>query len=243
MSELVMSHSHELYQRYVAAYNRIEQFLAAELKQTASFRKLVEQYWTERPWLGDRSTLHVLADLRNVIVHRQTDPHKPLFHPSEDAVRELEAIRDRLLTPRRFLDEFPRQVTTVSPGDTLAHVLVLVRKNDFSQFPVYDGTSFRGLLTENGITRWVANQVGCGNPPRFEAVVADLLERQEKWNAADAPKWPNCAFVPATSSVEEVLGRFFINPSLEAVLLTESGGADGPPQGIATQWDALESRS
>ena len=37
--------------------------------------------------------------------------------------------------------------------------LKMIRKRDYSQFPAYEGERFRGLLTENGITRWLAQHV------------------------------------------------------------------------------------
>jgi predicted transcriptional regulator len=35
----------------------------------------------------------------------------------------------------------------------------LIKKHDYSQFPIYDEDEFVGLLTENGITRWLAKHV------------------------------------------------------------------------------------
>jgi hypothetical protein len=45
------------------------------------------------------------------------------------------------------------------PQDTLADVLRLIGKLSLSQFPIYSSTTFKGLLTENGITRWLAHHV------------------------------------------------------------------------------------
>ena len=38
--------------------------------------------------------------------------------------------------------------------------------------------------------------------------------------------------------VEEVMGRFSVEPALEVILLTDSGNKDTPIKGIITQWDA-----
>jgi len=62
----------------------------------------------------------------------------------------------RLSAPELVIPRFQRDVTRISHRDTLVHVLNLVRKNDFSQFPVYREGRFVGLITENGITRWMA---------------------------------------------------------------------------------------
>ena len=38
--------------------------------------------------------------------------------------------------------------------------------------------------------------------------------------------------------VEEVMGRFSVEPELEVILMTDSGTKDTPIKGIITQWDA-----
>ena len=50
-------------------------------------------------------------------------------------------------------------VESVRSEDSLAQVLRRIAERDYSQFPVYSGTTFQGLLTENGITRWLARHV------------------------------------------------------------------------------------
>jgi hypothetical protein len=38
--------------------------------------------------------------------------------------------------------------------------------------------------------------------------------------------------------LEEVMGRFSVEPALEVILLTDSGSKHTPIKGIITQWDA-----
>ena len=45
-------------------------------------------------------------------------------------------------------------------------------------------------------------------------------------------------FERLNASEEEVMGLFQRQPTLEVVLLTESGGKNKPIEGIVTQWDA-----
>ena len=64
-----------------------------------------------------------------------------------------------MINPARALPTFQRTVETISIHDTLTSVLKIIDQRDYSQFPVYEDERFRGLLTENGVTRWLARHV------------------------------------------------------------------------------------
>jgi len=54
---------------------------------------------------------------------------------------------------------FQKKGEVLGLSDSLSTVLRVIEKRYYSQFPVYDGNNFKGLLTENGITRWLAHHV------------------------------------------------------------------------------------
>ncbi len=93
----------------------------------------------------------------------------------------------------------------------VASALAQVR-NNYSQFPVYSGDAFQGLLTENGITRWLA-RAHAGHETsivdleeeRVDAVLA-LEEARESW-----------AFVCRCAPIDKVFTLFLNKPLLEAV--------------------------
>ena len=159
---------------------------------------------------------------------------KPLIAiPNEDVVQKLERIADKLEKPIKVFPTFRRTVITVGPDDTLARIFTLISKNDYSQFPVYNGNLFKGLLTENGITRRLANHVA------DEMSLIDLEDVKVGAVLPQEEKRKNWDFVTRERLLEEVRHLFFKNKELEAVLITQNGKPIEKPLGIVTRWDLI----
>src|SRR5439155_23524260 len=107
----------------------------------------------------DADLLKRIGEVRNAIVHGKTEPYRYVAVPMRALSDDLRACRERLINPALAIPTFRRKVETVSLDDNLAHVLKIVAQQEYSQFPVYEASRFRGLLTENGITRWLAQHV------------------------------------------------------------------------------------
>ena len=90
-----------------------------------------------------------------------------------------------------------------------------------------------GLLTENGITRWLAKHIqrALSLVELDEVFVAELLREEEQRN--------NCAFIGPDVAVDAARSMFREEETLEAVLITENGQRSESPLGILTRWDML----
>jgi predicted transcriptional regulator len=121
----------------------------------------------------------------------------------------------------------------VSTQDTLARVLKVINERDYSQFPVYKGDEFRGLLTENGITRWLAHHV----VDTLSLVELDDIYIEDVLRSEEERK--NYQFVPRSMLVDDVSASFASEASLEAVLITSNGKHTEKLLGIVTRWDIL----
>jgi len=114
-------------------------------------------------------------------------------------------------------------------------VLKRIAARDYSQFPVYTGNKFEGLLTENGITRWFATRAAKdGALNKFRGVSVRHLLPQEECELQEA-----CTFVSGSEEVRAVRNMFANQALLEAVLITDNGRSNMPLKGIATRWDML----
>jgi predicted transcriptional regulator len=131
---------------------------------------------------------------------------------------------------------FQRSGEVVTPDESLAKVLKRVSQKEYSQFPVYDGDKFRGLLTENGITRWLAHHVS------KKMSLVELEEVPIKQVLPEEETRPNWLFVSRNHTVDEVKGLFAEKELLEAVLITDAGKPAEKPIGIVTRWDVLHER-
>lgn len=222
-------------QVFEADYNAIDRDLRKELAadRASSFTSLVAQYSRKHPRWPDRDLLMTLADVRNAIVHGKTEPYRYVAVPTPEISRRLSECRARLVSPIRAIPAFQKRVETLSGDDTLARVLKLIDEKNYSQFPIYSDGKYCGLLTENGITRWLAHYV---------ARTLSLIELDEisvKSVLRSEVKRVNCHFVARDTRVDDVSGLFSSGPLLEAVLITHSGRDSEVLIGIATRWDVL----
>ena len=135
--------------------------------------------------------------------------------------------------PVRVIPTFRRRVETVSLNDNLAKVLKIVTQRNYSQFPVYEAERFRGLLTESGITRWLAQHV----TTKLSLVELDDVAVKEVLKSEEARR--NYHFVGRDFRVDDLRGLFVLQELLEAVLITASGKETEALLGIATRWDTI----
>jgi len=118
--------------------------------------------------------------------------------------------------------------------DTLVNVLRVIREMDYTQFPLYNGEKFMGLLSENGITKWLAKNVEDGIFDG-DTILSDVISFEEQQD--------NFCFITREASIYEAKEAFrnYIDKGLEldALLITNSGSAHEKLMGIITRWDII----
>ena len=226
----------DLIERFVTAFNGVDRYLRDlhHIDERVSFGRLVEVHLRKNSHWRDADALRAFKSVRNVMVHERELPYRYLFVPTRSAVEEMERIRERLVHPDRMIPRFRRRVWTVDARDTVAHVLAMINEHQCSKFPVYEGETFRGLLTEVGVARWMARQA-------TQDPMIDTTATTVGTILADEEDARNVDFLAATAPTDDLLRRFSVNPDLQAVLVTENGMStpNRPLVGIATRGDAL----
>jgi predicted transcriptional regulator len=224
-----------LIDRFESAYNEIDALMRklCKLNRNDTFSAALTNYESRFRMGTDSDFLRSAAELRNVLIHRRTLPIFQMASPTKEVVERLETIRDRMLNPPK-VSRYMNPVATVSPDDSLADVMRIVFDSDFSQFPVMNGKEVTGLLTENGITRWLARKVVCEDSlvESADAKVSDLVMSEEKRK--------NFIFVSKKMAIAEVREKFRRNGLLEAALITESGKSGEKLLGMINRWDLIE---
>ena len=224
--------------RFLAAFNTVDRLLRERTgvaDHGVPFRTVLRRFLRDQRWRG-AERLDEYAELRNLLVHETLEPDGWLAVPSEQVVRRIEAIRDRLAGGRRADDAFKRRVATVAPATPLRDALAQAHATGFSQFPVVEDDTVVGLLTDRGLARWLAARCAASGPLVLSeavagATVADVLEAD-----ADRRTWDLAA---RDEPADRVLARFVERPELEAVLVTQHGKADQKLLGIATHVDVV----
>lgn len=203
---------------FLAAFNAIESHLrnALNARNSDSFSWMVRQAAQRRIMTERQSrTLLDYAELRNAIVHGEFDDGQPIADPREQTITTIEAIRDSLLHPPSALTVLgPLPVRTVGPEDTIADVLELVRTTQFTQFSVYQGRRFHGLLSARTLTRWVANDY-TDNGTLDAMTVTDVLRYASNSEAVE--------FLPRNVSATTALLTLLSPGSIQFALITENG--------------------
>lgn len=130
--------------------------------------------------------LYVARQLRNLIVHEKRTALKEVAHPSAELLMVLEEVIDQYRHPKTVWD-FLRERGATRPiwfdgQASLREILAVVHKQHFSQFPIFNQEGYCHLVTENGITNWLA-QVSQSSQslPVFDKVRAqDILAFEEQ---------------------------------------------------------------
>lgn len=216
-------------ERFVAAYNQIDDFLQRQMPTPSTFRGALDFFAHRHPYYRDAETLRTFAALRNFLIHEKLRPFDYPCVPGEAATREIERIRDDLAHPVTIGERFRREVVSLAPQNPLKAALESIDKRGFSRFPIYDGPKFVGLLTENGIARYVAQIVARGANFDAQIPIREVLPRETKRR--------NFRFAAPQTPLAQAAGWFHEDTWLEAVLLAENGDEKAPLQGIVTRGD------
>jgi CBS domain-containing protein len=225
---------------FLAVFSEIEQLLKGRLSRKGNVKAadLIQEYLGLNPyWAKDHKDLERFRQIRNFLTHEQSDQHGfPVVVTLRSHARLVE-IKQGLEAPVPISRRHRKAVTTVGPDASLAAVLKLAYEKEFSQFPVVDaGGRFRGLVTENEITRWLGRQaVRKGATVDLAGVAVRSVLREKE---SDRRQVPIFRFEPLEEPEAEVMGLFMKHPMLEVVLLTASGTKTSRIEGIVTQWDA-----
>jgi len=226
----------KLVDRFIAAFNVIDKQLKGLIKSDLAFGNLIKQCLSRSMiTIEDYGTLKTVTNVRNMLVHdRVNSRHYPVV-PTAPFVEEVERLRDRIRHPILVLPTFQKQVETVSISEPLSAILKVIDQRAYSQFPVYDRSTYKGLLTENGITRWLARHVSNKlSLVELDEVTVRMALREEENTRS------NSRFVPQATTVGEVKALFSKHELLEAVLITSTGNAKEELLGIATRWDIVQ---
>ncbi|MDN8576264.1 hypothetical protein [Corynebacterium sanguinis] len=221
---------------FLAAFNDIEAYLRDVLNARKSdgfswmANLAAKKGLISREYAAD---LKEFAELRNAISHGEYRDFKPIAEPLPETVADIERIRDVLLRPALAISVLgAQQVVTFAPDDDIHSPLTTLRESKISQFPIYDGTKYVGLLTTNAIARWVAADLSADD--KLDAItVAEALHYSESQDQA--------VFLPRTATALSALNA--LTTPLDdgtlprAAIFTEAGHDTQKPLAVATASD------
>ncbi|WED54956.1 CBS domain-containing protein [Exiguobacterium profundum] len=221
---------------FLDRFHSIETMLRQQLRQEEhiSFSYLVEQAAKQNSLIRQKAErLKSFGRLRNAIQHGSGLNGEAIAEPHDKIVEEIIDIEEKLRSPKR-MNHFFREVYSLTGTDSMSKMLHLVHEFQYSQFPVFNSEGeFISLVTESGITNWLASNVKDDLISFEETRVSDLLSVDE---LAETYR-----FISRITTVYEAKDYFLQAANegrkLEALLITESGKSNQSLLGILTHWD------
>lgn len=232
--------------RFVAAYNRIHNYMKDKDpkyqndKGFADFKTLLRR--STNPVIKNmrnNSRLLKFHELRNVLVHEKgNNGLEYIATPHSSIVEEIEKFAEELESPRSAESICTKEMAIIHSAENIKTALDLMKnegKGEYSQIPIYDENRFVALLTDGGISRWIAHAFNDDGLLMENMSVQEVIQYEN-------PR--NVAFVGRHDSVFKVKEIFENRISnnqlnLQAIIVTEHGKPHEKALGIITAWDIV----
>lgn len=229
-----MPHKNENSEEFLDYYNKIDAFIKKpndyDLNPTfaqkvkGSSNKVVKRYKDE---------LISLAKLRNAIVHNPRIGNKTIAEPHEETVDRIKELYQKITNPKKVIPEFQFTVFGAKENDFINEILIKMRENSFSQFPVFDlENKVIELINTNTISRWLSVQLDENGTIMTENVtVKELISEIEFKN--------NYKFISRNTTIYEAYDNFIEHiktekRNLDVLFITDSGKSTEKLLGLIT---------
>ena len=157
-------------------------------------------------------------NLRNIMSHVPGISGSNIFTVEQEFV---DFIEEKILNPYQNAQQISTilkssSVMSLSSEDNVKTLLREIRKNNYSQFPIFNKEeTFMGVISDNGIANWLAQQDAISNDV-FDTKIEVLLAKEEE---------QRYAVVSTDDLVLTVLEKFDL-PSLPLCVLVVKKGAN-----------------
>lgn len=151
---------------FLALFNELEITLQKVLNSKETMFILLEQAKAQsriNPVSVHWDLLYAARQLRNLLTHQTTTDIPEIAEPSTYLIETLKRIITQYKSPVSIMEYLKSQkaetIVTFKVGEALQAVLSVIKEKHYSQFPVFDDQQYVGLISENGITNWLAERV------------------------------------------------------------------------------------
>jgi hypothetical protein len=165
-------------EEFIQLFNRVEEFLSRLVNRASytRFERLVEAASANNSAVrAYASALGQFGRLRNAIVHDEGYPPHVVAMPSHEALSRFKHVAHEVMEPTPLMPMFAREVRCFSPEDALLPVLAFMRQGDFSQVIMKSCNGSLHMLTVEGITWWLADNLDGSQLPAGAATLGDVI--------------------------------------------------------------------
>lgn len=151
------------YQRFLQAFNELERVIQHRLKVDAKYNLgsllRIAQQAHDQLITSHYKELDFLRNFRNILVHEGIQAEGEIATPSDFLIEKIEFITIKIREAKKVKDLFRSPVISFKLEDTLHDVLQAVNQYGHTKFPVFAQDHLVGVVTDNGITKFMADQL------------------------------------------------------------------------------------
>ncbi len=224
-------------QKFIELYNQLSERLTAitGINRYETFSRLIELAAQKDAAIKyEAANLKKYGDLRNAIVHN----NETIAEPTELALSKFEATVKKVLSPKRLIPTFQKDIRLFSSDEPLISALKYMRGHDFSQVVVLVNDVL-SLLTVEDIAKWLEQEAEEDIISIKEATIRGILLHESRDSFEIMSRNQN--IYDARDSFARTIE--YNKPRLFAIIITANGKMTEKPLGILTPWDLLEDSS
>lgn len=151
---------------FLQAFNELEKKLQEYFNSEDGIYNLLNRARAEstiNPVKANWEALDVARELRNLLVHNTTSELPNIASPSKELIDILRNVVTEYHAPKtvgQFVQEYKQEpLKSFFAHDRLEDALHVIKTRGFSQFPIFNGKEYLGVLSRDGIANWMANHI------------------------------------------------------------------------------------
>ena len=222
----------KLADEFIQKYNELDDWLRRQTGENrdVSFSKVISVVAQKnRAVRSNEYFLKSIGSLRNAIIHDSKYGNRIIATPDQSVVKEFNDICSKIFAPKKAIDISTRNIEIFSLDENLSRVLPKMRSNDYSQIVVEKEDGSFGMITREGISRWVETNMDEDVVSLKEVKLENIhhLENIKSWD-----------FISTNHSIYDAAALFSHDTRrIQALIITENGRPKEKPLGILTFWD------
>lgn len=224
-------------EQFLASFNELEQFLreSTDSTRSTSFGGTIGRASHDNAAVRHyQRDLREWADLRNAIVHEHPKG-QVIAEVTPEALNDFQKLVAKVTGPQRVFPQFQRTVRVFDDEDGLQDAIQDLWDQGYSQV-IVRREKLMGLLSYNGITRWMSSEINGTVIDLAGATVGDAMPFEEEGGIA---------FLDRNATVFDARELFQVFPEkhkqrLRVIVITEHGKATEGPLGLISASDLIE---
>lgn len=227
------------YKSFNYIFNAIQETIAQRVgkSEITNFGKLLEiaRNKNDKVILAYYDKLDFYRELRNLLTHKSISKDEVVALPSDTLLKQMEEVAQKIRYPKKVRDLFTKTVVSFNYYESLKEVLIEVNKCGYSQFPVFKDGKIEGIISENGITNFLAKSIEEDIISISETKIGNIIGMDEMKNSFQIIKESKSIF-----DIETIFSKEIRKGNSNFLLLIAKNGEIKSPKdikGIITPWD------